>query len=151
RQGHVDFAGHHYTVRGYRLDLPRRPNGPPIWIAGQGPRMIRLAAEWGDAFNLNQVLTVPEEAADPFAQLDAACHVIGRDPATLLRTGYVTITLTSRDIPTALHGSSDEIAAQLHHFSEAGIHHLTCSLDVGDESSPPGTLPLVTPRAIERF
>jgi alkanesulfonate monooxygenase SsuD/methylene tetrahydromethanopterin reductase-like flavin-dependent oxidoreductase (luciferase family) len=151
REGHVDFAGRFYSVSDYSLNAPRRRNSPPIWIAGRGPRMIQLAARWGDAFNLNRTLVAPEEAAAPLAQLDAACREMGREPATILRTGYVMITLTTSGPRSAVHGTPDEIAARLHTFHTAGIQHLTCFIDIGGPSSPPNSLPLLTPQAIERF
>src|SRR5262245_10415854 len=46
REGYADFAGRFYAIRDYSLNVPRRPHGPPIWIAGRGPRMIQLAANW---------------------------------------------------------------------------------------------------------
>ena len=51
REGRVDFVGRYHTARACEL-LPRgpRPGGPPIWIAAYQPRMMRLAARWGDAF-----------------------------------------------------------------------------------------------------
>jgi len=151
REGHVDFAGRYYTVRDYSLELPRRHRGPPIWIGGKGPRMINLAAQWGDAFNLNRALTAPDDAAEPLAQLNTSCGAVGRDPETISRTGYVAIALSSSGSQTALRGSAEEIASRLHAIHQAGICHLTCFLDTGDPSDPPDSLPLVTPQAIERF
>src|SRR5215216_5237807 len=85
RTGHVDFDGTHYTARDCEL-RPRgpRPKGPPILIGGSGPRMLRLAARYGDAWNAdrqNDVATVQELNA----RVDAACNDEGRDPASLAR------------------------------------------------------------------
>ena len=51
REGRVDFTGRYHAARACEL-RPRgpRPAGPPIWIAAYQPRMMRLAARWGDAF-----------------------------------------------------------------------------------------------------
>jgi len=112
--------------------------------------MIRLAATWGDAFTLNRTLVTPEDTIEPLAQLVAACRAVGRDAATVLCSGYVTIALARSDAQTALRGSAEMIAAQLHAFHQAGIQHLTCFLDAGDPTSPPDALPLLTTESIER-
>lgn len=63
---------------------PVRPGGPPIWLGGQGPRGLRLAATYADGWNYASNLdgTVPgfRERRD---RLLTACDVVGRDPAEL--------------------------------------------------------------------
>jgi alkanesulfonate monooxygenase SsuD/methylene tetrahydromethanopterin reductase-like flavin-dependent oxidoreductase (luciferase family) len=162
REGQVDHAGRYYAVRDYQLGLPQaRPGGPPIWIAGQKPRMIALAARWGDAFNLNRAVSSPERLAEPFAALEAACRAIGRDPATIRRTGYAFVALrdeTAADTAiadtaiadTAIAGTPDEIAARLHALHRAGMEHLTLVVD--DAVRREGTAwPLTTPRHVAGF
>src|SRR5947209_1734200 len=52
RQGQVDFEGNYYRAANCEL-IPRgpRPAGPPLLLAGQGPRILRLVARYGDAWN----------------------------------------------------------------------------------------------------
>lgn len=52
RKGQVDFVGEYVEAHDAQL-VPRGPSrsGPPIWIAGKGPRMLRLAARYADAWN----------------------------------------------------------------------------------------------------
>lgn len=74
----------------FRLDRavmepgPVRPGGPPLWLGGQGPRGLRLAARYADgwnyASNLDGTLEGFIERRD---RLTAECEAIGRDPATL--------------------------------------------------------------------
>ena len=53
-----------------------------LLVGGQGsPRSFRLAARYADEFNLSS--SGPEEARKAFAEADAACEAIGRDPSTL--------------------------------------------------------------------
>jgi alkanesulfonate monooxygenase len=57
-------------------------------IGGGGtPRSFRLAARYADEFNLNA--TSPDHAREAYAELDAACRAIGRDPAALARSAMV--------------------------------------------------------------
>src|SRR5215207_5048830 len=48
----VTFHGRYYNVDDAEL-RPRgsRPGGPPIWIGAKGPRMLRLVAQYADAYN----------------------------------------------------------------------------------------------------
>src|SRR5215217_5212710 len=54
REGHVDFVGEHFQARDCEL-RPRgpRPGGPSILIGSlaQGPRIMRLVAEYADIWN----------------------------------------------------------------------------------------------------
>src|SRR3954468_1000988 len=74
----------------YRLDraviepAPVHTGGPKLWLGGQGPRGLRLAAQYADgwnyASNLGGTLEGFIERRDV---LFAACEAIERDPATL--------------------------------------------------------------------
>ena len=100
------YDGRHIRIAGARfypkpVDVPGRPrlpNGaarPRILIGGGGtPRSMRLAARYGDEFNLSSVS--PDQAREKFAGLTAACEAIGRDPATVTRSAMVG-TLIGRD------------------------------------------------------
>ncbi len=63
-EGPFDFAGEHYHVTG--LDgspAPYRPGGPPIFVAGGGPRMLRFAAAHADIIGVNPSLPSSDVAA----------------------------------------------------------------------------------------
>ena len=82
----------------YRLDGavmepgPVRPGGPPIWLGGQGPRGLRLAARYADGWNFASNL---DGSADGFVtrrdELLRACEAIGRDPAELTLSAQIII------------------------------------------------------------
>lgn len=63
---------------------PTRAGGPPIWLGGQRPRGMRLAARLGDGWNYpaNRDGTVAE-FVERWDALRRACDEIGRDPAGL--------------------------------------------------------------------
>ncbi len=88
REGHVDFAGHYYDARDCEI-VPRgpSPNGPPILIAAQRPRMLRLAARYADLWNRSSGYPdIPANREEFLAGMDEACAEVGRDLATLTLT-----------------------------------------------------------------
>jgi probable F420-dependent oxidoreductase len=88
REGHVDFVGRYYEARDCEI-VPRgpSPNGPPILIAAQGPRMLRLAARYADLWNRSSgYREIPSSREEFLAGMDEACAEVGRDPATLTLT-----------------------------------------------------------------
>ena len=133
REGRVDFVGRYHAARACEI-LPRgpRPAGPPIWIAAYQPRMMRLAARWGDAFVTAWHPGV-ESLREPLARLDDACATVGRDPAALGRTVGVIVRAGEgphRPLPMGtLGGTPEAIAAGLLAFRAAGVDHVVCMLD----------------------
>ena len=77
------FDGKYWQVEGSLFRTRPERNGrrhPPILLGGRGgPRLARLAARYGDEFNLTSAS--PADAREAFARVDAACEAIGRDPA----------------------------------------------------------------------
>ena len=82
----------------YRLDGavmepgPVADGGPDIWLGGQGPRGLRLAARYADGWNYASNLA---GTLDGFIErrdrLRAECEAIGRDPDTLTLSVQVII------------------------------------------------------------
>jgi probable F420-dependent oxidoreductase len=105
------IAGKAVKIDGFRLDLPlEKP--PPIFIAAQGEKMLRLAGEIGDGLITNfitperlpQMLAHVREGAKAAgrdgAQIEVVCRIMGavdEDEATVLPlmrralTAYVTV------------------------------------------------------------
>jgi F420-dependent oxidoreductase-like protein len=80
------FDGHHWKVEGAKRhgEVARagRPH-PPIILGGAGgPRLARLAARYGDEFNLTSA--APEDAPDAYDRVRAACQAIGRDAESIV-------------------------------------------------------------------
>ena len=131
----VTFHGTYYHVTDSEL-RPRgpRPGGPPIWIGAKGPRMMRLIARYADAYN-SVWHRDPTPAIERFANLDAACREVGRDPASIQRTAGTTVLVPDAgdapDVgPNALRGSVQEIAEKIWAFhTQAGVTHMTVILD----------------------
>ncbi len=82
----------------YRLDRATmepgsmRPGGPPIWLGGQGPRGLRMAARYADGWNFASNL---DPSPDGFTRrrdiLFQACEAIGRDASELTLSAQIVI------------------------------------------------------------
>src|SRR5262249_32585856 len=53
REGRVDFTGTYYQARACEI-TPRGPraSGPPLLVGGSGPRLLHLAAQYADFWNI---------------------------------------------------------------------------------------------------
>ena len=137
RHGRVDVKGRWYSAQDCEL-RPRGPTvgGPPLLIGAitDAPRMLGLVARYADlwtAWAVNSVEQVPPLRA----AVDAACHEVGRDPATLQRTVAVLLDLPGSEAPTpfaaALRsrrcppatGSVHELAELFRGLAREGISH----------------------------
>jgi len=130
KEGHVDFAGEFYHAR-HCEDVPRgpRPAGPPLLVGGIGPRLLKLAAQYGDLWNTGY-LGQPETLAEPLAKIAAACREIGRDPATLGITALVGLWFPDLQAKRpsifdhTLTGTVPELAAAMRGYAELGVRHI---------------------------
>lgn len=108
---------------------PHRPGGPPILIAGKGPRMLDLVARHADAWNAAW-FGRPQEADElhrRLGNLRRALDGAGRDPASLEVTVgiFVAFDGAGDDTPSAaIRGSTEEIAAALADYAEVDARHL---------------------------
>lgn len=89
KTGAVDFDGRfHSAVESELVLRGPRPQGPPIIIAAGGPKMLRLAARYGDGWNwwAGSPATAVESLRPTVEAFERACEDEGRDPATVVRT-----------------------------------------------------------------
>jgi F420-dependent oxidoreductase-like protein len=81
-----------YTGRYYQLrDAPLRPRPvqqprPPLMLGAHGPKMLRIVAEYADAWNSFGTV---DEMRQRNAILDDHCATIGRDPRSIIRSLYI--------------------------------------------------------------
>jgi alkanesulfonate monooxygenase SsuD/methylene tetrahydromethanopterin reductase-like flavin-dependent oxidoreductase (luciferase family) len=130
RDGHVDFSGRYYRARDCD-DVPRGPRaaGPPVLVGGEGPRMLRLTAQYADLWNTGY-MGEPETMAEPLAKIEAACREVGRDPATLGVTALIGLWFPDLqpDQPSffdkPLTGTSEDIAAAIRGYEGLGVEHV---------------------------
>jgi probable F420-dependent oxidoreductase len=141
RDGHTDFAGRYYQARDCEI-APRgpRPAGPPLLVGGEGPRMLTLAARYGDMWNTGY-MGEPETMAEPFARITAACRQVGRDPATLDVTAFIGLWFPDlrpekpKAFENPLTGTPAEIAAAMRGYEELGVPHIMFQCVPANEQS----------------
>ncbi len=129
REGSVDFHGDYYDATDAVL-RPRSPSpmGPPLMIGGTRPRMLRLTAQYADIYNTDTVLSA-DRVTELWANVEAACAEVGRDPKTLELTSFTAVRIAEagesvRPGEQAIVGTVEEIAAELRRFADAGVTHL---------------------------
>ncbi len=129
RDGRADFHGEYYDATDAVL-RPRGPSpkGPPLMIGGTRPRMLRLTARYADIYNTDTVLSA-DRVAELWANVEAACAEVGRDPQTLELTSFTAVRIapageSARPGEQAIVGTVEEIAAELRRFADAGVTHL---------------------------
>lgn len=140
KTGRADFNGDYYTVKEAELVLRGpRPKGPPINIAAGSPKMLKLVARYGDAWNwwgwderLEELSTRIKPLID---RLDRACQDEGRDPETVMRTFdlYTVVPEGFEDVDglemkQPISGSSDQIAEYLFGIGELGFDEVRCDV-----------------------
>ena len=130
REGQVDLAGKYYQARNCEI-VPRGPRsaGPPLMVGSEGPRMLKLTAQYADLWNTGY-MGKPDTMAEPLAKITAACRVVGRDPATLGVTALICLWFPDLQakqpgfVDKPLTGTAQEIAAAMRGYAELGVPHI---------------------------
>src|SRR5215468_9365198 len=130
QDGHVEFAGQYYHARDCDI-VPRGPRkaGPPLLVGSEGPRMLKLTAQYADLWNTGY-MGAPSTMTEPLAKIEAACRQVGRDPATLGITALIGMwfpDLQAKQPPffdKPLIGTVQEIAAAMRGYAELGVQHI---------------------------
>jgi alkanesulfonate monooxygenase SsuD/methylene tetrahydromethanopterin reductase-like flavin-dependent oxidoreductase (luciferase family) len=133
RTGHADHDGRFFQAKN-AISRPKGPlgaaGGPPILVGTSGPRMLRITAQYADAWN-----TVwhkdASEAVPNLQAIDAACAEVGRDPDTLVRTagGNIARPGYTGARGNAATGNDDQIAEGIAAFRELGFRHFVAGID----------------------
>lgn len=162
RGEHVTYQGQYYHTDDAVLRIRGpRPNGPPIWIGGEGPRMMRASVRWANAYNLRVHPGEAERLREVFGRVDEECGAQGRDPATLERTGFGLVSLAdAASLPDRFpdpkrtrpfHGTPEEVAGELRALWAAGMRHMACIVDDGATPGPLTQYPVLSADGFERF
>jgi len=130
REGHVDFTGRYYQARNCEnVPLGSRAGGPPLMVGSEGPRMLKLTAQYADLWNTGY-MGKPETMTDRLVKIKAACQEIGRDPATLGITALIGLWFPElqakkpRFFDNPLTGTVEEIAAAMRGYPDLGVQHI---------------------------
>jgi probable F420-dependent oxidoreductase len=133
RSGSATFEGRwHRADRAELVPPGPRSGGPPILIAGKGPRMLELVARHADMWNAAWY-GHPDEAdelRERLGRLHAALESVGRPPSALLLTAGVFVRVADDDDApdNAIRGSTDQIADALAGYAALGMSHLMVHL-----------------------
>lgn len=124
----VDHAGPFYRADGVRLAAPVQRPRPPLVIAAQAPRTLRLAAQYGDGWNSlggqpqtgtglsrHSLAEAAERTRQHARRLDEYCREIGRDPREVHRS---LLALRAEPNPLSSIEAFDEFVGA---YAEAGI------------------------------
>ena len=84
----ANFDGRYYQIKdAFCAPKPVQKPHPPIWVGGNGPRIIELAARYGDGVNFTSAST-PEIYAARLETLRDACGRVGRDYDTVRLSNF---------------------------------------------------------------
>lgn len=110
------------------FDLPPyRGKWPEIWVAAQGPRMLRITGQYGDAW-VPFTISRPSDYASSLSAVHAAASNAGRDPGAIVPAlNRVVVTGRNRDdVEEALDGvlmKSSALAAPAEVWARHGVQH----------------------------
>jgi len=137
RGARVSFQGRYYEIRDAEL-APKPGRQIPVLVAGDGPRMLRLAARYADAWNTAWFGAPDEELRQLTDAFTAAVEAEGRDPSSVTRTVGMNVRDPSRaasDDDREFAGSIDELAHAIDAHESMGTGHLIIQLLPHDEQS----------------
>jgi probable F420-dependent oxidoreductase len=136
----VSFEGTYHQVREAVLE-PAPARAIPILVAGHRPRMMRLTAEWADAWNTAWYGAASEKVEERLGTLRDAVRTTGRTVATTV--GIVVRDTDQPAVPDphqgALEGTVPELAEALTAYQNLGVDHLIVSPEP------------MTPQSVERL
>lgn len=110
------------------FDLPPyRGRWPEIWVAAQGPRMLRITGQYGDAW-VPFTISRPADYAQSLTAIHTAASNAGRDPLAILPAmNRAVVTGRNRDdVDEALSGvlmKSSALAAPAEVWARHGVEH----------------------------
>jgi alkanesulfonate monooxygenase SsuD/methylene tetrahydromethanopterin reductase-like flavin-dependent oxidoreductase (luciferase family) len=124
-EGRSSRTGEWYSTEEARIRLPA---AVPLIIGtyGTGPRMMRITAEYADAWS--SWLAFDDNSPGVFesqsAELEGACEKVGRDPGTIRRLACLSVQLSKAPFrfgpfdlsAVAIHGETSEVAERLAAF-----------------------------------
>jgi F420-dependent oxidoreductase-like protein len=117
----VSYEGKKVSLHDASLrPLPVQQPHPPLWIGGTGPtRTLPLAARFADVWH---AFGTPNSLREASARLDTLAAEAGRDPASIMRAG----SLSLDDLETARRHASK--------WRDAGFGYLVCGWpEAGDK------------------
>ncbi len=137
RGGAVSFDGRYHGVRDAEI-VPGPSRRIPLLVAGEGPRMLRLAARHADAWNTAWYGAPDEELRRSMEAFREALEAEGRDPASVTTTVGMIVRDADRigsDDEREFAGSVEELARMIDAYGRLEVGHLIIQLAPHDEPS----------------
>ena len=126
----VTYNGTYYSVKEATLD-PAPPHRIPILVAGHRPRMMKLTAQWADAWNTAWYGTPNLKVEERLETLRQALETAGRPANTMTTT--VGILVRDPDQPSTDPNPNaipvQELPAAITAYEKLGVNHLIISPD----------------------
>ncbi|NIK55194.1 LLM class flavin-dependent oxidoreductase [Kribbella shirazensis] len=124
----VTYDGTYYKVKDANLD-PAPPHRIPILVAGHRPRMMRLTAQWADAWNTAWYGAPSLKVEERLETLRQALEIAQRPTDEVTRTVGIIVRDPDHPVPDP---SPNAIAVQdlpeaLHSYHQLGVHHTIIS------------------------
>ena len=114
----ASFQGRYYEVKdAFCAPKPAQKPHPPVWIGGEGPRVLEMAARFADGVNIGGHPS-PERYSERMDVLRAACERHGRDFDTIKKSHFMEV-VTARDqtaLDALLRGMASEAGSSVEEF-----------------------------------
>jgi alkanesulfonate monooxygenase SsuD/methylene tetrahydromethanopterin reductase-like flavin-dependent oxidoreductase (luciferase family) len=136
------FHGEYYDLEETVVepDTIQKPR-PPIYVGAMGPKMLKITAEFADAWNTLADITELDSAVETIRKqntlLDELCKDVGRDPRTLRRTLGVYESEAMHNIgKMKIYGDLDTIADAVEDIHAIGISEVFVPYPFREEEIP---------------
>ncbi len=140
------FEGEHFHIKNAYCDPPplQKPH-PPIWVGGEGRKILDVAARYANGFNSRW--WPPERFAEQARYMEKTCREVGRDPAEVPPSLMVMV-IPENDPAAAeaeranfavvpdsgvIAGDPDTCIRRLGPYLEAGVRRLLLTIPFVDE------------------
>jgi alkanesulfonate monooxygenase SsuD/methylene tetrahydromethanopterin reductase-like flavin-dependent oxidoreductase (luciferase family) len=132
KEGHVAYEGKFASGEARLHPRGPRPKGPPILLAGAGPRMMGLIARFADRWNSVWYGLPTDEFRDERRRLEEACAAIGRDAETIeVSAGLQVYDPATVDAngPEKIVGRAPQILDALRAWQAEGVTEVMCRME----------------------
>ena len=157
----VSYDGQFYKLKDYSIPLkPVQKPHPPIWIAAYGPRMLRIAATFGDGW-IGMVTF--EKYKEQLAEIRCIAKEAGREPEEIT-PATLEFTSIAKDRETALQytdlakgyvtrisGNPDDCIREIENLVESGARYFILAILAPNEKAFMESLKLYAHKVIPYF
>jgi alkanesulfonate monooxygenase SsuD/methylene tetrahydromethanopterin reductase-like flavin-dependent oxidoreductase (luciferase family) len=134
----TSYEGRYYKVKEAVMSpRPVQKPRPPITIAANGPKMLKLAARYADTWTNVGAAERLEEIRRRNGLVDEYCREIGRDPGTIRRCyWFMEMDAEKEKGSFAYYESEDAFREMVRPFIDMGVSEVLLSYPYSDEQLP---------------